>query len=249
MAEVPPVARLLTGATVLSPTRAPDGAAVATIGDRIAAVGPPAACRAALRAAGFVAEVEPDGEAVLHRGDTEAFDAIVLDLGLPTIDGLTILKRWRKAGRTLPVLILTARGHWEERVEGIEAGADDYVVKPFRIEEVVARIRAIVRRSSGFASSRIEVDGLVLDTRTMQVTREGVPINLSPQEYRLFAYLAHQRGRVVSQLEITEHLYAQDFERDSNSVEVLVGRVRKRLGTEVIKTRRGFGYYIGALEE
>lgn len=207
------------------------------------------ALAAALKASGFVAEVESDGEDVWHRGDTEEFDAIILDLGLPTLDGLTILKRWRKAGRSGPVLILTARGHWEERVEGIEAGADDYVVKPFRVEEVVARIRAIVRRSSGFASSRIEVDDLVLDTRAMQVTRDGVPITLSPTEYKLFAYLAHQRGRVVSQIEITEHLYAQDFERESNSIEVLVGRVRKRLGTDIIKTRRGFGYYMGTLEE
>jgi len=207
------------------------------------------ALAAALKAAGFVAEIEADGEDVWHRGDTEDFDATILDLGLPTLDGLTILKRWRKAGRTGPVLILTARGHWEERVEGIEAGADDYVVKPFRVEEVVARVRAIVRRSSGFASSRVEVDDLVLDTRAMQVSRDGVPVNLTPQEYRLFAYLAHQRGRVVSQLEITEHLYAQDFERESNSVEVLVGRVRKRLGNDIIKTRRGFGYYMGMLEE
>ena len=207
------------------------------------------ALAAALKAAGFVAEVESDGEDVWHRGDTEDFDAIILDLGLPTLDGLSILKRWRKAGRTGPVLILTARGHWEERVEGIEAGADDYVVKPFRVEEVVARIRAIVRRSSGFASSRIEVDDLVLDTRAMQVSRDGVPITLSPTEYKLFAYLAHQRGRVVSQIEITEHLYAQDFERESNSIEVLVGRVRKRLGNDIIKTRRGFGYYMGTLEE
>lgn len=207
------------------------------------------ALAAALQAAGFVAEVESDGEEAWYRGDTEAFDAIILDLGLPTLDGLTILKRWRKAGRSGPVLILTARGHWEERVEGIEAGADDYVVKPFRIEEVVARIRAIVRRSGGFASSRVEIEDLVLDTRAMQVTRDGIPISLSPQEYRLFAYLAHQRGRVVSQMEITEHLYAQDFERESNSIEVLVGRVRRRLGTGIIKTRRGFGYYMGTLEE
>ncbi|MGV3490666.1 MAG: response regulator transcription factor [Devosia sp.] len=203
----------------------------------------------ALKAAGFVPEIESDGEDIWHRGDTEDFDAIILDLGLPTMDGLSILKRWRKAGRTLPVLILTARGHWEERVEGIEAGADDYVVKPFRVEEVVARIRAIVRRSGGFASPSIEIDDLVLDTRTKQVMRDGIAITLSPQEYRLFAYLAHQHGRVVSQMEITEHLYAQDFERDSNSIEVLVGRVRRRLGTDIIKTRRGFGYYMGTLAE
>jgi DNA-binding response OmpR family regulator len=201
-----------------------------------------------LAAAGFVAEIEADGEDVWYRGDSEDFDAIILDLGLPTLDGLTILKRWRKSGRTLPVLILTARGHWEERVEGIEAGADDYVTKPFRVEEVVARIRAIVRRSAGFASSRLEIDDLVLDTRTMQVSRDGVPINLTPQEYKLLAFLAHQRGRVVSQMEITEHLYAQDFERDSNSIEVLVGRVRRRLGSDIIKTKRGFGYYLGNAE-
>jgi len=202
-----------------------------------------------LAAAGFVPEIETNGEDIWHRGDTEDFDAIILDLGLPTLDGLTILKRWRKAGRKTPVLVLTARGHWEERVEGIEAGADDYVTKPFRVEEVVARIRAIVRRSGGFASSRLEIDDLVLDTRTMQVTRDGVPINLTPQEYKLLAYLAHQRGRVVSQMEITEHLYAQDFERESNSIEVLVGRVRRRLGSDIIKTKRGFGYYLGNAEQ
>jgi two-component system OmpR family response regulator len=200
---------------------------------------------AALEAAGFVPEVEADGENAWFRGDTEVFDAVILDLGLPTMDGLTILKRWRKNLRTAPVLILTARGNWDERVEGIEAGADDYVAKPFRIEEVIARVRAIIRRASGFASSRLELGDLVLDTRAMQVTRDGVPVGLTPQEYRLVAYLAHQRGRVVSQLEITEHLYAQDFERESNSIEVLVGRVRKKLGTDFIKTRRGFGYFLG----
>lgn len=201
---------------------------------------------AALGAAGFVAEIEADGEDIWHRGDTEAFDAIILDLGLPKMDGLSILKRWRLAGRTTPVLVLTARGHWEERVAGIEAGADDYVVKPFRVEEVVARIRAIVRRSNGLATSRIEIDDLVIDTRSKQVSRDGVPIALTAQEYRLLAYLAHQHGRVVTQLEIIEHLYSQDFERESNSVEVLVGRVRRRLGSDAIKTRRGFGYYMGS---
>lgn len=203
---------------------------------------------AALVAAGFIAEVEADGENAWFRGDTENFDAIILDLGLPSLDGLTILKRWRKAGRQSPVLILTARGQWDERVEGIEAGADDYVVKPFRMEEVIARIRAIIRRSSGFASSRLEIGDLMLDTRSMQISRHGVPINLTPQEYRLIAYLAHQRGRVVSQSEITEHLYSQDFERESNSIEVLVGRVRKRLGNGIIVTRRGFGYMLGGTE-
>lgn len=196
----------------------------------------------ALEAAGFVVEIEADGQEAWFLGDTEPFDAIILDLGLPGMDGLTVLKRWRRAERDTPVLILTSRANWDERVEGIEAGADDYVVKPFRIEEVIARIRAIIRRSSGFASSRIAINDLVLDTRTMQVSRDGVPIALTAQEYKLFAYLAHQKGRVVSQLEITEHLYAQDFERDSNAIEVLIGRLRRKLGNDIIVTRRGLGY-------
>ncbi len=198
----------------------------------------------ALVASGYLVETEADGELAWYRGDTETYDAIVLDLGLPTLDGLTVLKRWRKAKRAAPVLILTARGQWEERVEGIEAGADDYVVKPFHVEEVVARLRAIIRRAGGLSSSRIDIHDLVLDTRLMQVLRGGVPIALPPQEYRLLSYLAHRRGQVVSRMEIIEHLYSQDFERDSNSVEVLIGRVRKRLGEHVVKTRRGFGYYV-----
>ncbi len=198
----------------------------------------------ALAASGYLIESEVDGEMAWYRGDTEPYDAIVLDLGLPSLDGLTVLKRWRKAKRGVPVLILTARGQWEERVEGMEAGADDYVVKPFHVEEVVARLRAILRRAGGLASSRIDINDLVLDTRLMQVLRNGVPIAVPPQEYRLLSYLAHRRGQVVSRMEITEHLYNQDFERDSNSVEVLVGRIRKRLGEHVVKTRRGFGYYV-----
>lgn len=199
----------------------------------------------ALSTAGFVAEYARDGEDAWFRGETETFDAVILDLGLPTLDGLTILKRWRRAGRNVPVLILTARGQWDERVEGIESGADDYVVKPFRMEEVVARIRAIVRRAGGLASSRIEIGELVLDTRMRQVSRAGVPVTLTPQEYRLLAFMAHQGGRVVSQLEIAEHLYPQDFEGGSNAIEVLVGRLRKRLGGDIIATRRGFGYILG----
>ncbi|MBB6488825.1 response regulator transcription factor [Rhizobium lusitanum] len=202
----------------------------------------------ALSTAGFVPEYATDGEDAWFRGDTEPFDVVILDLGLPTLDGLTILKRWRHAGRKTPVLILTARGQWNERVEGIEAGADDYVVKPFRMEEVVARIRAIVRRASGFASSQIEIGEFMLDTRMRQVSRAGIPVALTPQEYRLLAFMAHQGGRVVSQLEIAEHLYTQDFEGGSNSVEVLIGRLRKRLGADIIATRRGFGYILGGNE-
>ena len=190
-------------------------------------------------------EVEADGENAWFRGDTEDFDAIILDLGLPTLDGLTALKRWRRAGRIAPVLILTARGDWRERVDGIEAGADDYLVKPFRIEELVARTRALIRRSAGFASPRVEIGDLTFDFGAMQVSRAGILVPMPPQEYKLVAFLAHRRGRAVSQLEITEHLYAQDYERDSNAIEVLVGRVRKRLGSHVILTRRGFGYAIG----
>ena len=199
---------------------------------------------AGLTAAGYVVEIERDGEAAWFRGDTEAFDAIVLDLGLPSMDGLTALKRWRNAGRSCPVLILTARGQWEERVEGIEAGADDYLVKPFRLEEVVARVRALIRRSKGQSTSRVSFSGLVLDTQLMRLSRDGVPITLTRQEYRLLAYLALNRGRVVSKSELTDHIYSQGSDREANSIEVLVGRVRRRVGEKIIQTQRGFGYFI-----
>lgn len=197
-----------------------------------------------LKASGFTVDREADGEEAWFRGDTEAYDAVVLDLGLPSMDGLAVLKRWRAAGRIMPVLVLTARGAWTERVEGIEAGADDYLPKPFRMEELVARLRAIIRRSAGHAAPTIAVGAVTLDPRQMRVTVGGVPVALSPQEYRLVAYLMHHRGRVVTQLELTEHLYHQDVERESNAVEVLVGRVRRKLGVELIETRRGFGYVI-----
>lgn len=200
--------------------------------------------RTALIGAAFVVELEGDGEVIHYRGETEDFDAILLDLGLPSLDGLTILKRWRKAGRTTPVLILTARNQWEERVEAIEAGADDYLVKPFRIEELIARLRAVLRRANGHAAAPVAFNGYVLDTRLMRLSRDGMPIELTPQEYKVLTYLALHRGEVVSQLRLTEHIYAQDFERNSNSIEVLVGRLRRRLGADIIKTRRGFGYYI-----
>ena len=199
---------------------------------------------AALTLAGFAVDRQSDGEEIWFRGDTQVYDAVVLDLGLPTLDGLTILKRWRRSGRRAPVLILTGRGNWDERVEGIDAGADDYLTKPFRIEELIARVRALIRRASGDPSPVIEAGEISLDTRQMRVSRAGQPIAFSPQEYRLVAYLMHHRGRVVDQLELTEHLYLQDHERDSNAVEVLVGRVRRKLGPEVIETRRGFGYII-----
>lgn len=200
--------------------------------------------RATLAAAAFVVEIERDGDVVHYRGESEDFDAVLLDLGLPTLDGLTILKRWRKSGRSMPVLILTARNQWEERVEAIEAGADDYLVKPFRMEELTARLRAVLRRSNGFAAAPIRFGPFVLDTKLMQLTRDGVPLELTPQEYKVLAYLAFHRGEVISQLRLTEHIYTQSFERNSNSIEVLVGRLRRRIGVDVIKTKRGFGYYI-----
>ncbi len=203
---------------------------------------------ATLAAQGYVVERESDGEEAWFKGDTEDYVAIILDLGLPGMDGLSILKRWRANGRDIPVLILTARGSWSDRVEGIDAGADDYLPKPFQMEELLARLRAIVRRSAGRAASIIRIGPVTLDARQMRVAVNSTPVNLSPQEYRLLSYLMHHAGRVVSQIELTEHLYAQDFERDSNAIEVLVGRVRRKLGVDLIETRRGFGYIVSEPE-
>lgn len=203
----------------------------------------------ALEAAGYVVDSEANGEEGWFLGDTETYGAVVLDLGLPQMDGLTVLKRWRKAGRTMPVLVLTARGSWSERVEGIDAGADDYLPKPFHMEELLARLRAIVRRTSGHADSVIRVGETELDTRQMRLTVRGVPVSLSPQEYRLVAYMIMNKGRVVSQQELAEHLQSVHFERESNAVEVLVGRVRRKLPTALIQTRRGFGYIVEAPAE
>jgi two-component system OmpR family response regulator len=169
---------------------------------------------------------------------------VLLDLGLPGVDGLTILRRWRQKGRSMPIIIITARSQWEERVEAIESGADDYLVKPFRMEELIARLRAVLRRTNGIANTLLQIGGLTLDTRLMRLSREGVPIALTPQEYKVLAYLAYHRGEVVSQLRLTEHIYSQEFERNSNSIEVLIGRLRRRLNIDIIKTKRGFGYYI-----
>ena len=197
-----------------------------------------------LSAAGYLVDHETDGEEVWFKGDTEDYAAAILDLGLPGMDGLTVLRRWRANDRAFPVLILTARGNWTERVEGIDAGADDYLAKPFEAEELLARLRAIIRRSAGRSAPVLSVGPVTLDPRRMRVTVSGVPKNLSPQEYRLLNYLMLHAGRVVPQLELTEHLYAQDFERESNAVEVLVGRVRRKLAIDLIETRRGFGYII-----
>lgn len=198
----------------------------------------------ALEASGYVVDSEADGEEAWFLGDTETYAAAILDLGLPGMDGLSVLKRWRLAGRDLPVLVLTARGAWTERVEGIDAGADDYLPKPFRMEELIARLRAIIRRSGGLANAVIAVGEAELDTRQMRLSIRGVPVNLSPQEYRLVAYLMLNKGRVVPQFELSEHLQSVHFERESNAVEVLVGRVRRKLPAALIETRRGFGYIV-----
>lgn len=198
----------------------------------------------ALRAAGYIVETVRNGEEAWFRGDTEDYGAVVLDLGLPGMDGLAVLKRWRANGRSMPVLILTARGSWAERVDGIDAGADDYLPKPFRMEELLARLRSIVRRSAGHASPRIVAGEVELDERQMKVTLRGVPVALSPLEYRLIAFLLHHRGRVVSQQELDENVYGHGEDHESNALEVLVGRVRKKLGADLIETRRGFGYLV-----
>lgn len=196
----------------------------------------------ALRASGYIVEIVSNGEEAWFRGDTEDYGAVILDLGLPGMDGLAVLKRWRANGRRMPVLILTARGSWAERVDGIDAGADDYLPKPFQMEELLARLRSIVRRSSGHASSLLTAGDLVLDERQMKLTSRGVPVGLSPLEYRLLAHLLRNKGRVVSQQELDENVYGHGEDHDSNALEVLVGRVRKKLGAQVIETRRGFGY-------
>lgn len=202
-----------------------------------------------LERAGYNVVHETDGEAGWFSGDEEEFAAAILDLGLPGLDGLSVLKRWRAAGRTMPVIILTARGNWQERVEGIDAGADDYLAKPFQMAELLARLRAIIRRSSGQANPLLEFAGITIDPRSKTVHRGDEQIDLTPLEYRCVSILALNHERHISQIELTEQLYAQDFERDSNSVEVLIGRLRKKLGKDVIATRRGYGYRIGGAPE
>jgi two-component system OmpR family response regulator len=195
-----------------------------------------------LRDAGYVVDLTRDGEEAEFLGDTEPYDAVVLDLGLPGVDGMTILERWREGGRTMPVLILTARDRWSDKVAGIDAGADDYLAKPFRVEELLARLRALIRRSGGLASPVIEIGPISIDTRSSRVMLDGSPVKLTGQEYRLLAYLAHNLGKVLSRTDLTEHLYDQDFDLDSNTIEVFVGRLRRKLGAEAIETVRGLGY-------
>lgn len=200
--------------------------------------------KARLERNGFVVDVAHDGEDAWFAGDTEDYSAIVLDLGLPTLDGLTVLKRWRSQGRRMPVIVLTARGSWKERVAGIDAGADDYLPKPFQLEELMARLHAVMRRSAGQASNAITIGSLVLDSRRKLVTREGKPIDLTPLEFRLLSCLALRTGSLMSSAELLDHLYGCPNDKDVNVVEVLLGRLRRKVGPEVIGTRRGQGYFL-----
>ncbi|MBL8370153.1 MAG: response regulator transcription factor [Burkholderiaceae bacterium] len=202
--------------------------------------------RTALVEATYVVDEADNGRDAHFLGDTEPFDAVVLDLGLPQLDGLSVLRRWRDAGRTLPVLILTARDAWNEKVAGIDAGADDYLTKPFHMEELLARLRALIRRASGQASPVLRCGAVTLDTRSGRVTVDGQPVTLTSHEYKVLDYLMHRPGTVVSRTELTEHIYAQDHDRDSNTIEVFVGRLRKKLPGELIETVRGLGYRLVA---
>ena len=201
--------------------------------------------RTALQGAGYTVDEADNGRDAQFMGETEALDAVVLDLGLPVVDGLTVLKRWRSAGRNMPVLILTARDNWHEKVAGIDAGADDYLTKPFHLEELLARLRALIRRASGQASAVLQCGDLLLDTRSGRVTHAGQLVALTAHEYKVLDYLMHRPGVLVSRSELTEHIYAQDFQHDSNAIEVLIARLRKKLGPAFIRTKRGHGYIVG----
>jgi len=198
----------------------------------------------AMAAAGYVVDRAYDGEEGHYLGDTEPYDAVVLDIGLPRMDGISVVERWRRNGRAMPVLMLTARDRWSDKVAGIDAGADDYVAKPFHIEEVLARLRALIRRAAGHASSELVCGPLYLDTKTSKASINGVALKLTSHEYRLLSYLMHHMDEVVSRTELVEHLYDQDFDRDSNTIEVFVGRLRKKMGVDLIETVRGMGYRI-----
>ena len=197
---------------------------------------------AALGGAGYAVDCAADGARADFMATTEEYDAVVLDLGLPKVDGLTLLRRWREAGVLVPVLVLTARGSWHERVIGIDGGADDYVTKPFEMEEVLARVRALIRRAGGQATPELRCGAILLDPRAARVTVNGAPVHLTAHEFRVLSYLMHHRGRVVSQSELLDHIYAKDGDRDSNTVEVFIARLRKKLGAGSIATVRGLGY-------
>ena len=202
--------------------------------------------KGALADAGYAVDHAPDGEEAQFLGETEPYDVIVLDLGLPKIDGVSVLERWRKAGMAKPVLMLTARGAWSEKVAGFDAGADDFLTKPFHTEELLARLRALVRRSAGHSAPALTCGDLRLDPRAARASVDGEPVKLTSLEYRLLHYLMLHQGKVISRTELVEHLYDQDFDRDSNTIEVFVGRLRKKIGPDRIETMRGLGYRLSA---
>ena len=196
----------------------------------------------ALARAGYVVEGALDGEQGHYLGDATEFDAVVLDLGLPLVPGMEVLRRWRSAERRMPVLVLTGHDSASEKVSAIEAGADDYVTKPFNMEEVISRLRALIRRSNGLASAVLACGDVVMDTRCGTVKLRGEPVNLTRFEKRLLQFLLHRGGRVVSRTEIADHIYRQEIDRDSNTLGVIVRRLRLKLGMEAIETVRGAGY-------
>ena len=198
-----------------------------------------------LREAGYAVDTAADGARVDFLARTEQYDAILLDLGLPKIDGLTLLRRWRESAVATPVLVLTARGSWHEKVQGIDSGADDYVAKPFQMEEVLARLRALIRRASGQVTPQLRCGDVALDPRSSRVTLRGAPVKLTSHEFRVLSYLMHHHDRTVSQSELSDHIYAADLDRDSNTVEVFVARLRRKLGADTIETVRGAGYRMG----
>jgi two-component system, OmpR family, response regulator len=200
----------------------------------------------ALTDAGYAVDAAQDGEEGHFLGDTEPYDAVVLDIGLPKMDGITVLEKWRRGGRAMPVLMLTARDRWSDKVSGIDAGADDYVTKPFHVEDVLARLRALIRRAAGHSASTLRCGPVELDTRLSKVTVDGNPVKLTSHEFRLLSYLMHHQDKVLSRTELTEHIYDQDFDRDSNTIEVFIGRLRKKLGADYIETVRGLGYRMQA---
>ncbi|WP_416878670.1 response regulator transcription factor [Litorimonas sp.] len=198
--------------------------------------------RTALKDTGYAVDVADNGEDGHFLGDTEPYDAVVLDLGLPQIDGVSVLQKWRADGKKFPVMILTARDQWSEKVAGFDAGADDYLTKPFHTEELLARLRALLRRASGHTTDTIEIGELSIDNRSARAFVKGMAIKLTSHEFRLLAYMAAHRGRVISRTELVEHIYEQDYDRDSNTIEVFVGRLRRKIGTDRIETVRGLGY-------
>ncbi|WP_281299726.1 MULTISPECIES: response regulator transcription factor [unclassified Iodidimonas] len=204
---------------------------------------------ASLKDAGYAVDHADNGEDAHFMGDTEPYDAVILDLGLPMLDGISVLNLWRQAGRSMPVLILTARDSWNDKVKGLDAGADDYVTKPFELAELLARLRALIRRAAGHATSELVLGPVMLDTRNARIWVSGEPVRLTALEFKLFSYLMHHQDQVISRTELTEHIYDQDFDRDSNTIEVFVNRIRKKLGVDLIQTVRGLGYRLEAPTE